>query len=476
MATAENFRPAAGRFNCCFVRFGGLLQPSPGMEVYLCEHIINYFTDMKKIGLIMMVSMACGMLPAQEADTVARRFSLEDCLEYALGNNYSLKSVQLTESRQDDAYEQSKMERLPSLNASMSESASRTDAASSWGGSYGLDASLTLYQGGSIAGAVEQNKLKREQAAWQTSQAANDLTIGILQAFLTVLGNEELLKYQQAVVAAGEEQVKQGSEQFRFGKILESDYMLLQAQYANDRNSVLNTEIARDNGLLSLKSQLSMPPDADLRIVYPDTAALRTMSLLPTVDDVLQQTVSSLPDLKISQYSLDIAAVDVKLSKAGYLPTLSLRGSVGTGHTDVAAFGSQLSDRANGQIGLTVSIPLYDNGRTRSKVRQSRIALLQAELAQKQTELEVRQTVISEYRDVVSAYNNYLTTDIRQNAYAKTFDVYRAQFNVGAITTVDLLQQQNNYISALNDYIRSKYEFMLKRKILDVYMGNNITM
>ena len=49
-------------------------------------------------------------------------------------------------------------------------------------------------------------------------------------------------------------------------------------------------------------------------------------------------------------------------------------------------------------------------------------------------------------------------------------------FSAGSITAVELLQQQNNYISAMNDYIQSKYTFMLQRKVLDVYMGEEITM
>jgi outer membrane protein TolC len=50
------------------------------------------------------------------------------------------------------------------------------------------------------------------------------------------------------------------------------------------------------------------------------------------------------------------------------------------------------------------------------------------------------------------------------------------KFEQGAITAVELLQQQNNYISAMNDYVQSKYGFMLKRKVLDVYMGEPVRM
>jgi len=217
-----------------------------------------------------------------------------------------------------------------------------------------------------------------------------------------------------------------------------------------------------------------MDPAADLQIVYPDTSAISGMSFIPSQDYVTEKTLAYLPDLKIKQYSVDIAHVGVQLSRAGYYPSVSLGAGLGTGHSDFSDFGSQMNDRFNEQVGVTVSVPIFNKNRTKTNVTRSLISLQQAELAQKQTELTVRQTIIQEYQNVVSAFNKYKVTDIRQNAYSKSFEAYRVQFNAGAITPVELLQQQNNYISALNDYIQSKYGFMLKRKILDVYMGEPV--
>ncbi|MDR3218486.1 MAG: TolC family protein [Dysgonamonadaceae bacterium] len=430
---------------------------------------------MRKIVLGFIFCIATGTVSAQDTVSAAYRFTLEDCLNYAFGNNYNLQSLKLTEEAREDAFAQSKKEQLPSLDASLSESLNHSKGSdASFSGSYGLNTSVILYQGGNITNTIEQNKLRKAQSSFQTSQYENNLTIQILQAFLTVLGNEELLKYQEAVITASEEQLKQGKEQFQFGKILESDYLLLEAQYASDKNNALNTQISRDNSLVTLKSLLSLPITSTFQIIHPDTASIQGMSLLPSVEDVLERSIQSLPDLKISRYNIDIAKIGLKMSKANYLPTVSLRGSIGTGHTAYDNFGNQLSNRLNEQIGVSLSVPIYDNSRTKSKVTQSRIALQQAELDKKQSELDIQQTVVTEYQSVVSAYNKYQTTHVRQNAYSKTFDVYRAQFHAGAITAVDLLQQQNNYISALNDYIQSKYEFMLKRKVLDVYMGNRV--
>jgi len=410
-------------------------------------------------------------------------FTLEECIQYAFDKNYNRQSLKLSEESYQAANQQAKNERLPSVNASISENLTNstkntmngvTSGGSFVNGNYSVNASLPIYQGGTIKNTIEQSRLQMEQSTYQTSQFENDLVIQILQSFLSVLGNEELLKYQKSVMDASGEQLNQGKEQYRLGAILESDYLLFEAQYANDQNSIVDTEIARNNNLLRLKSLLSMDPVADLQILYPDTSAIVQMALMPTQDDVSNMALAYLPELKIGQYNVDIANTGVKLSKAGYYPSVSLTAGIGTGHTDFSGFGTQMNNRLNEQIGITVSIPIFDKNRTKTNVVRSKISLQQAELSLMQTELNIRQTIIQEYQDVVSAYNKYVVSDIRQNAYSKSFEAYQKRFYAGSITPVELLQQQNNYISALNDYIQSKYGFMLKRKILDVYMGEPI--
>ena len=405
-------------------------------------------------------------------------FTLEDCLDYAFWNNYNRQSMLLSEQSREAGYQQSKMERLPSVNGSLSEGWSNSkDRSNVWSGSYSLSARMQLFQGGAINKTIEQNKLIMEQSAYQTYLYENNLTIQILQVFFSILGNDEMLKYQQSIIETSAEQAKQGREKFRVGAILESDYLLLEAQYANDLNNINDTEITRSNNLLMLKNLLSMNPSETIVVIQPDTADFASMSLMPEMHDVINYALYALPELKISQYNVDIAQMNVKLARSNYLPTVSLSGSVGTGHSpDYANFGTQLSDRFNQQVGVSLSVPIFNNNRTKTKITQNQIALKQAQLDKRQTELSIMQNVAIEYQNVVSTFNRYKVSDIRQNALSKTFEVYSAQFNAGAITAVDLLQQQNNYISAMNDYIQNKYNFMLRRKILDVYMGVEVKM
>ncbi|MCD7900573.1 MAG: TolC family protein [Bacteroides sp.] len=406
------------------------------------------------------------------------RLTLEECLTYAFDKNYNRESMKLTEEARGDSYHQSKKERLPDLSASIGETFGYNKTDETFiDGNYQLNSDLVVYQGGNITQTIRKNKLMSEQAGYQTKQYDNDLTIQILQAFLTALGNEELLKYQQALLKTSEEQVKQGRHRYSVGEILESDFLLLEAQYATDKNNIVETTINRDNNLLALKSLLSIDPLQPLEIIYPDADVADKMSKLPAEDYVLERSLATLPDMQISRYSVEIAETGLRISKSGYYPTVSLNGNVSSGHlNDLSDYGNQLSDRFNAQIGVSVSMPLFNRGRTKSNVTQSRIALEQAQLDQKQTELNVRQNILQEYRNVVSAESKYEASKVKEKAYSSSFEAYRAKYDTGSITTVELLQQQNNYISAMNDFIQNKYGFMLKRKILDVYMGERITM
>ncbi|MDR1653859.1 MAG: TolC family protein [Prevotellaceae bacterium] len=431
----------------------------------------------KKIVLFIGILAFTSGVYTQNSTSDFYSFSLENCLNYAFSHNYNLQSMQLSEQASAAELKQSKQERLPSLSASVGQTLShQTGNSAAVSGNAGINAGMTLYQGGAITKTIEQNKLKKELSGLQTSQYVNNLTIQILQAFLTAVGNEELLKYQQNVIAASQEQWKQGKAQYDYGKILESDCLLLEAQLASDQNNVTNTQITLGNNMLALKNLLAMPATDSLKLLSPDTLSISAMGLLPPLANVLSEANNALPDLKINQYNINIANLNLKIAKGNYLPTVSLSGSIGTGHSDFDNFGTQLSNRFNQQAGISVSIPIYDKGRAKAQVQQSKIALQQAELDKKQNELDINKTITEDYQNVVSAYNRYRTTQILQNAHSKSFEAYRHRFNAGSITVVELLQQQNNYLNALTDYIQSKYELILKRKILDLYMGKNISL
>lgn len=431
---------------------------------------------MKKIFVLILVMLSAFPLLAQEPKSY--QFSLEDCLRFAFANSNDRKSMELTGESLKVTYDQSKKQWLPNLNASVGENFSNNENGWSVSGNVGVGSSMTLYQGGNIRRTVEQNQLNMERNEVQLERYDDQLVLQILQNFLTIIGNQELLNYQMEVISMSREQLKQGRARHKVGAILESDLLLLEAQYYSDSNSMVDTRINIENNLLDLKVLLSMEPTDYLEIVAPNTDNLDNLrTSLPPEEEAISLALEYMPDLRLSDYDIRLAENSVEMARGNYFPTISANANVGMG---VLSFDSNGGKRwyntPSESVGVSMSVPIYNRGATKANVKKSRIALEQAQLDYEQAQLEARQTVVQAYRDVVSAYNSYKVLQVREEAYSKSFNAYNIQFQYGSITTVELLQQQNNYLNVLNSYIQNKYSLVMKRKILDVYMGKKITL
>lgn len=428
--------------------------------------------------VLIAVFMVLFLLQVAAQENQSYRFSLEDCLRFAMANSYERKSMELTGKSLETTYEQSKQQRLPNVSASVGQNFSNNENGWSTSGSVGVGSSVTIYQGGNINNTIEQNRLNVERNEVQLERYDNQLTTQILQSFLTILGNQELLKYQQEVLNTSGEQLKQGRVRYNVGAILESDLLLLEAQYYSDSNNVVDTRINIDNNLLDLKVLLSMKPTDELEIISPDTDNLDGLKeSLPSEEEAISLAMEYMPDLRMSNYDVRLAEKSVDLARGNYFPSISANANVGMG---VLAFDGDGNSKWYGKptesLGVSMSIPIYSRGSTKANVKRSRIALEQAQLDYEQSALSVQQTVVQAYRNVVSAYNAYKVSQVKENAYSKSFKAFNIQYQYGSITTVELLQQQNNYLNALNSYIQNKYSLLMKRKILDIYMGKPIVL
>lgn len=422
---------------------------------------------MKRVFLFFMLAIPAVVVSAQDK----LRLSLEDAISTALVNNYGQQILEVSRMSSTEDLAQSKRDLLPDLNASLSHGISNQSNS----GDYSVSASVTLWKGGQGLNAVRRSRIALNQSDTKIAQAQNNLTINVIQAFLSVLMNEELYHYQSSVVDISEEQMKQGEIKFNSGQILESDYLLLKSQYASDKYSMTSSKINRDNAILELKTLLSIDTSEDIEVITPSDLSLSSLGL-PTLQELIEQTLAWLPDIKITLQNIELANIDAKIAKGGFFPTVSLSGSVGTGYNSInnGSWGSQFTGNNVNQIGVTISIPLWNKGKTRSNVKQNDFQLRQAELEAKQTELDVRSSLEKEYLNVVSMQHKYLAAEESNNAYEETFRVFSSQFEAGSVSTTELLQQQNNYLSALNEFIQSKYSYLLNCKVLDVYMGKEI--
>ena len=425
-----------------------------------------------------LITASYSQTPSTTATSNAMRFSLEDCIRYAEENNYTLQTYGLNIQSSEINLKQAKENIAPSVSASASQGlgTNHYQKSVSWNGNYGISAGMTLFNGLSNYNSIKQSKLQVEQSELELEQKKNSIRVSIIQAFLNIMMNEDVLEYQQEVVKSSKEQMEQGEQQFKVGKILESEYKMLQAQYTSDLYNIENTKINIQNNYLSLKNLLAIDPNADIRIVRPDSATLFKSLEVPQMQEMMTKSMSYLPELKLKENDITDAQYDVKLRKANYYPTLSLNAGISMGYnsnnlSENLGWGTQLWHGLGENIGLNLSIPIYQRSNVRHNVQLAELRVQQAELSQKETEYQVGRELQQYYLDVLSAQNDYLVAEAQKDAYEANYNAYSYKFKYGSVTAVDLIQQQTNYLNQLNRYMQAKYSFVLERKILDVMMG-----
>ena len=430
----------------------------------------------KKILPFVLLFLVCGQMAYSQSS-----MTLPECIQYAERNNPTLQSANLDVDVAEIRLKQTRLQMAPvvTANAGQNFGYSHGSEQFSINGNYSVNAGVEIFNGLNTYNSIKQSEIQLTQAQLQEEQQKNQVRIQIIRSYLTILMNQEMLEYQRNVLASSRQQVAEGEQKYKVGQILESDYLMLQAQYLADSTSMENTLIAINNEYVSLRNYMNMSRSQALSVVSPDSARLAASMVVPEFDEVLRRTFDYLPDVKMSRNAVEIAEYDVKIAKSAYYPSLSANAGVGTGYN--AAYGNGNNGLVSGlykglseSIGLSLSIPIYKQSSVRNNVKVKNIQVQQAELALKTTEEQITKEIEIYYLDLKKAYNNFQLSELQKSAYYANYMAYNQRFQYGAITTVDLLQQQTNYLNILNNYMQNKYNYLMQLKVLDVYMGQTV--
>ncbi len=335
---------------------------------------------------------------------------------------------------------------------------------------YAAQSGITLYNGGFLMNDIRQKNLEIQSANLNILQTENDITLQITQAYLNILLAKENIVYVKDLVSTTQAQVDQGQKQYDAGGIARNALGELQAQLANDKYTLVTAQNAERQNKLTLKQVLQLPTFANFDIVQPDTVIAK--EAVPTLDTVESAALRTRPEIKNGLLNIEISRFDLLKARAGFLPTLSAAGTVGTSYnSDQPDYFKQLDNNFFQQIGLNLSIPIFTRRVARTNVEVAKIQVDQARLNLKNTQTILAQAVEQAYINVVNAQAQYDAAVEELKATQETFRVAGEQLKVGSVNTVDYLQQKTLYTQAFQAYIQAKYNAALSVKIYDFYMG-----
>ncbi|WP_020531314.1 TolC family protein [Flexithrix dorotheae] len=437
------------------------------------------------ISFLMITSCFQSFGQVNQEPTVPLKWDLSNCISYAIANNITVKQVEMAQQSSDVNLEQSKAAWLPSLSATASQNLTRgtsidpitSDFLSQkiHSTSLGINAQMTLYGGNKINNQIKQNKMLVEQNSLFVEESKNNITLEVTKAFLLTLYYREGIEIADHNLNASARQLEQTQALYDAGSVAAKDLADIQSQYASDQYAMVSAQNAYDQQVLTLKQLLELEPGQEFEPSFP-ASDLEVKVLIPDKMEVYQRSLEFLPEIKASQMQMDISSIDLKIAKAGYQPTLALVGRLSSGFTSTQpyTFSEQLDNNFNQGIGLSLSIPIFSNLKNKSNVQLAKIAMESANLDRIATKKEVYRKVESAHQSATGAQGEMDAAKIQVEAAKVSYDLSQEQYELGLINTTELLIDQNNYLTAQQKYLQTKYTTLLYFELLQFYQGEPI--
>ncbi len=448
---------------------------------------------MKQVSLIILSCLL--LLPAgmKAEDDMPKQWTLRNCIDYALEHNITIRRNRINvESTQEDV-KTAKADFLPSLSGNISQrivnrpnSASGTiisgdnittsESKTSYNGSYGIDANWTVYNGSKRVNTLKQQQLNSRVAELTVDESENSIEENITQLYVQILYSAEAVKVNESTLEVSRKEFERGQELFNAGSIASSDLAQLEAQVSNDNYQLVTSQTTLQNYKLQLKQLLELDGDFEMDLFLPPLDDSSVLIPLPTKDDVYQTALNLRPEIESSKLNIEASDMNIKIARAGYIPSLSLSAGIGTTNANGNdfSFSEQVKQNWNNSIGLTLSIPIFDKRQTKSAVNKAKLQRQTSELDLMDNQKTLYKTIESLWLSANSAQQQYVAATQKLKSTQASYALVSEQFNLGMKNTVELLTEKNNLLSAQQETLQAKYTAILNAGLLRFYQGEQI--
>ncbi len=426
-----------------------------------------------------------------------KKWTLQECVEYAIEKNISIQQTQLDNELIVIDRKDAIGRFLPSANA---------NASHSWNIGLNINpitnvAEIQTFQNTNVNfnvgidiynGLQNQNRLRRANLAkiagqYQLSKMKDDVSLNVANAFLQILFNKENLKVQNEQLLNNKKQKERTQTLVDEGSVPRGDLMDMTATVATSQQAVVNAENALLISKLSLAQLLQLEEFKNFDIVETEYSLTESEVMLQSPDAIFNKAKEERVELKIGRANLDVAKKDIDIARGALQPSLTGFYSFSSRATNSDRFSSdgngnivvrgpdalfnQFNENKGNAFGFQLSIPILNGFSVRNNIERSKVAFKRSEVAVSQQELDLERNVYTAFTDANGALNAYEAAVTALEAREQSYKYAQERFDVGLLNAFDLNQAQTLFANAQSDVIRTKYDYIFRVKVVEFYFG-----
>jgi len=438
---------------------------------------------------IKQLTLAGLLLVGLSASAQQKKWSLQECVDYALENNITIlqgENAILTNEQNVDA---ANGQFLPSVSGFVGHTVSlgnrelfpgqfvdRTDNSTN----ASISLSQTVFNGFRLTNLYKQSQLNLETSKLELNRIKDDISLNVVNAYLNVLFNIENLEIAQAQYDFSKKQLDQVRELVDAGVQPQANVYDAEATLSSDLQNVTVAENNYELALLSLSQLLQLPYEGfEVEVIELDNPSSELM--YKNASPIVSYALDNRYEIKVAQKNIENSALNTEVSKSGYLPTVSFNYAFGsnvffTNLVDTEdSFFNQLNNQKGHRFSLNVSIPIFSQFQNKTSVARAKIQEENAQLNLKQAKLDVEANVQRAFADAKAALRAYEAAKSSLESQEIAFQNSQERYDIGAMNAFDLEQSRLRLVNAESSLINAKYDFIFKTKVLDFYLGKPIT-
>jgi outer membrane protein TolC len=437
----------------------------------------------KLIHLLLIILIAPpALLSAQQ-----ERWTLEDCISYALSNNIGLQRKGLqTESAEID-FRKSKMDLLPNLNfgsdarigfgRSIDPVTNLITFKQNLSNSYTLSSGIEVFNGFAALNTISANKFMLKAGIEAEKVQRNTLIVDIMGQYYQVIyarGLEEAAKMQ---LDLSEKQLFRISRMVNTGRESVAREYEIASQVSADRLTWTTAQSSSSRALTQLRQMLQLEPGTEFNILLPDLEAILITGAGYDTDSIYNIASSVLPRLKAIEYELRASENMVAVARGALAPSLTVGGAIFTGYYKVigengdsqASFSTQLRNNNSQAVYFSLNIPIFNRYTASRNIKQ---AVIRKEDTRLRLELE-RNSLYTEIEDACLNYNRgreeYIAAEANLAYNEKSFDAVEKKFEAGLVDVTDYAAAKTTLFSAETEALRTKLQLLIRKLTIEFY-------
>ncbi len=331
---------------------------------------------------------------------------------------------------------------------------------------------------------------------------------------MQILLAREQITLAKSKVDQTKAQLESTRKQVDAGKLPELNAVNLESILAGDSSSLISAETAAQQSLLQMKALLNLDAAVPFDIFTPPVNAIPIESLADLQPDaVYNLAIANMPQQKADILKVQYAKKSVEVARGSMYPTFSLFGSLGSAFNNKAkeiksktqiiaplgtvtvsgtpyqvfplapfdsyTFGNmkyfdQVNQNFRQSVGLSASVPIFNGGNLRTAWQRSKLNVKQSELLQEQNSFTLKQDIYKAYNDAVAAVQKFNANKKTVASSQKAYDFAIKRYDLGLLSTYDLITTQTNLQQAKSQLLYSQYDYIFKMKLLEFYKGQGL--